>query len=102
MKLAVIKTGGKQYLVKENDELYVDKVPYKKGDKLELDTLALIESDKGDIDLGAPHLTQKTNAEVIEQLKADKIRVVKFKAKVRYRKVMGYRHSVSKIKITRI
>ena len=102
MKLAVIKTGGKQYLVKKNDELFVDRLPLKKGDKVKLDTLAVIENEKEDVNLGTPILENKTEAELLDHIKADKIRVAKFKAKVRYRRVRGYRHSLSKIKITKI
>lgn len=102
MKLAVIKTGGKQYLVRENEEIYVDQLPYKKGDKVNLENLALIDAEKNDVVLGNPQLKDKIQIEVVDQLKADKIRVSKFKSKVRYRKVRGFRHSLSKIKIIKI
>lgn len=100
--MAVIRTGGKQYLVKENDELYVDRLPYEKGAKIEFDTLALIADEKDDIDLGTPILSYKIKGEITDQLKGDKIRVAKFKAKSRYRKVRGFRHALSKIKILKI
>ncbi len=100
-KLAVIKTGGKQYLVKESDEIIVEKVS---GDnkKLELETLAKIDTEKGTIDLGTPSLKEATKAELLESVKGDKIRVARFKAKVRYRKVKGFRAQLSKIKIVKI
>lgn len=94
--LAVIKTGGKQYLVKENDELFVDHIKAKDNDTVELETLALF-NDK--IQMGTPLLEKKAKAVVMQALKADKIRVSRFKAKVRYRKVRGFRAQVSKIKI---
>lgn len=102
MKLAVIKTGGKQYLVRENDEIYVEQLNLKKGDKSDLETLAVIEAEKDNIELGSPSLKERTQIELIDQVRGDKIRVVKFKAKVRYRKVRGFRHSLSKIKILKI
>lgn len=101
MKMAVIKTGGKQYLVKEGEEIFVDRLPYEKGKKIELETL-LIFNDKKIIELGRPTTKTKVTAETVENLKADKIRVAKFKAKVRYRKVRGYRHQLTKIKIVKI
>ena len=101
MKMAVVKTGGKQYLVKEGEEIFVDRLPYKKGKKIELETL-LVFDDKKIIELGKPLTKIKAEAEIIENLKADKIRVAKFKAKVRYRKVRGYRHQLTKIRITKI
>ena len=101
MKMAVIKTGGKQYLVKEKEEIFVDRLSYKKGKKIELETL-LIFDNKKIIELGKPITKTKVVAEVVENLKADKIRVAKFKAKGRYRKVRGYRHQLTKIKIIKI
>ena len=102
MRLAVIKTGGKQYLVKSGDELYVDRLPIDAKKKVGLETLAFFDTDTDNIELGKPLLDKKVNAEVLEHLKADKIRVARFKAKVRYRKVKGYRHLVSKVKILKI
>jgi len=101
MKMAVIKTGGKQYLVKEKEEIFVDRLSYKKGESFALETL-LIFDNKKIIELGKPTTKIKVKAEVVENLKADKIRVAKFKAKVRYRNVRGYRHQLTKIKIIKI
>lgn len=101
-KYAVVKTGGKQYLVKENDEIFVDKLEVKEKAKVELETLALFDSDSLDLKLGTPDLKTKVSGEVLSQLKGDKIRVAKFKAKVRYRRVMGFRPRLTKIKILKI
>lgn len=100
-RFAVVKTGGKQYVAKENDILIVDRLPLKEKDAVELETLATFD-DAGTIDLGAPVLEAKTQATVLEHLKGDKIRVAKFKAKVRYRKVNGFRAAMTKIQITKI
>lgn len=101
--MAVIKTGGKQYLVKEGMEIYVDKLPFEKGADITLETLALIaDTETGEIELGTPTLKEKTQAQVVDQVRGDKIRVAKFKAKVRYRKVKGFRADLSKIKIIKI
>lgn len=99
--MAVIKTGGKQYLIKEGDEIVVDQLTGKEKDKIDLETLAVFESDK-DIELGMPVLEKKTTGEIISQLKGDKIRIGRFKAKSRFRKVRGFRARLSKIKITKI
>jgi len=102
MKIAVVKTGGKQYLVKENDQLIVDQIAGKAKDKLELETLAVFDETGSQLDLGTPMVKTKVTAELIENLKGDKIRVAKFKAKVRYRKVRGFRARLTKIKIIKI
>ena len=99
---AVIKTGGKQYLIKENDEIIVDKIKANEKDKIELVSLAAFDDSAKEVELGKPFLTKKIKADVVSQLKGDKIRVAKFKAKVRYRKVMGFRQKLTKLKITKI
>lgn len=99
-KFAIVKTGGKQYLVKENTEIMVDRLSADKN--IELETLALFEDDSKKIEVGTPHLKTKVKAQVIENLKGDKIRVARFKSKVRYRKVRGFRAHLSRIKILSI
>jgi len=101
-KYAVIVAGGKQYLVKENDEIVVDRQQAEEGGSLKLDKLAEFETEKLSVELGAPLLKEKVTAKVIAQLKGDKIRIAKFKAKVRYRKVKGFRAKLTKLKITKI
>jgi len=101
VNFAVVKTGGKQYLVKDGDEIIVDRISGEEKDKIELETLAVFDPDK-DIELGTPSVKIKTKAEVLAQLKGDKIRIGRFKAKSRFRKVRGFRPSLSKIKILKI
>ncbi len=102
MKLAVIKTGGKQYLVKEAEELIVDKLEGKEGDKLNLETLAMFDEEKKLFEVGKPTLKDTVQAQLLEHLKGDKIRISYFKAKVRYRKTKGFRPQLTKIKIIKI
>lgn len=101
-KYAVVKTGGKQYLVKENDEIVVDRLEGKENEKIELDKLAEFADDTLNLQLGAPVLKEKIAATIISHLKGDKIRVAKFKAKVRYRRVKGFRPALTKLKIVKI
>lgn len=99
---AVVKTGGKQYLVKENDEIVVDRIDRKENDEIELPALASFDNGNGKVELGNPQLKKTVKAKVVSQLKGDKIRVAKFKAKVRYRKVKGFRAQLTKIKIMKV
>jgi large subunit ribosomal protein L21 len=99
MKFSVIKTGGKQYIVKANDEIYIDRLSVEKDKDVEFESLALFDDEKSTLVLGKPILKEKIKAKLIENVKADKIRISKFKSKVRYRKVQGYRHNLSKVKI---
>ncbi len=102
VKLAVVKTGGKQYLVRENDEIVVDKIDTEAKKELKLAVLATFEDDGKTLNLGTPTLKETIKAMVVEHGKGDKVRVAKFKAKVRYRKVMGFRAQLTKLKIGKI
>ncbi len=102
MKYAVIKTGGKQYKVSEGDILDVDNLPEEKGGKVFFDKVLLLVSDTT-IKTGKPLLSgEKVEAKVLENLKGDKIRVSKFKSKVRYRRVTGFRPKLSRVQIEKI
>ncbi len=102
MKFAVIRTGGKQYLVKAGDEIYVDRLDKKTNEEVEFETLAQGDLEKEEIELGCPTLKSKVKGKIIENLKGTKIRVARFKAKIRYRKVKGFRPYLSKVKIVKI
>jgi large subunit ribosomal protein L21 len=102
MKYAVIQTGGKQYKVSEGDIIEVERLAADSGQKLNL-TDILLYTDNGTATIGAP-LVQGISvaALVLEHTKGDKIRVAKFKAKARYRRVTGHRQSLTKLKIESI
>lgn len=102
MNYAVIKTGGKQYRVSEGDVIEVDKLPVKKDDEVNFDQVLLsVLDDK--VQVGMPMIPDiKVRARVLEQKKGEKIRVAKFKAKVGYRRVQGFRPLLTKIKIEKI
>lgn len=100
---AVVKTGGKQYLVKEGTMLTVDQLEVgKEGKKIELETLLKFDEEGKAFKLGQPVLKEKVTAEVIDNVKGDKIRIAKFKAKSRYRKVRGFRARLTKLKIIKV
>lgn len=101
VNFAIVKTGGKQYLVKEGDEITVDRINEKK-DKIDLETLMVFDEEGKSVDLGMPILKKKVQAEVASHSKGDKIRVARFKAKVRYRKVRGFRPQLTTLKIIKI
>ena len=95
---SVVKTGGKQYIVKQSDEIVVDKVEGAVGDKVKLTNLATF-TDEGNAVLGAPQLDKAVSAEILETGKGEKIRVAKFKSKVRFRRVTGFRATLTRLKI---
>lgn len=99
---AVIETGGKQYLVKENQVLRVEKLPVEEGKEMTFTPL-LVTDEKGAVSVGTPEVSGgKVTVKVMEQGRAKKIRVVKYKSKIRYTKVSGHRQHFTQIKVTSI
>ena len=98
---AVIETGGKQYLIKSGDTLKVEKLDAEAGKEFVFDKVLLLSEDDGtDVKIGMPYLDGVSiSAEVMEQGRNKKIRVVKFKRKVRYRRVAGHRQHFTKVKV---
>jgi len=95
--IAIIKTGGKQYIVKPGDLLKIEKVEAKQGDEISLEVL--LTADGETVEIGAPICKGACKAEVVEQGRADKISVVHYKCKVRHTKRSGHRQPYTKIKI---
>jgi len=101
MTKAVVKIGGKQFIVSVKETLLVDLLP--DGTKeLTLDALLVIDGDNTQV--GTPTVNEVTvTAKVIEDLvKGDKVRVIRYKAKKRVHKENGHRQKYSKIEITSI
>lgn len=99
MQYAVIKSGGKQYKVSAGDTLTVDKIDLDGKKNFTFEEVLLFVQD-GKVTLGKPSIKGAVvTAALVDQVKGDKIRVAKFKAKSRYRKVMGFRplHTILKI-----
>ena len=99
---AIIETGGKQYRVQEGDTVFVEKIDTEEGEKVDLSKVLLI-SKEDDLLVGKPYVEgAKVEATVLEQGKARKIIVFKYKAKKNYRKKQGHRQPYTKLKIENI
>lgn len=99
---AIIETGGKQYRVQEGDVLKVEKLNLEEGDKAVFDKVLVIGEGE-DVKVGAPYVEgAAVEASVIEQGKAKKIVVFKYKAKKNYRKKQGHRQPFTRLKIEKI
>jgi len=102
MKLAVIKTGGKQYLVGEKQKIKIEKLNLKEGEEFEFDKVLLIQNGR-EIKIGQPYIEgAKVKAKVIKQGKLEKKIVFKFKSKTRYKKKKGHRQSFTEAEILKI
>ncbi len=99
--LAVIETGGKQYLVCTGEELKIEKLNVEVGKDIVFDKVLLLAKDDGsDVKIGTPYLDGVSIAATVEdQGRNKKIRVVKFKRKVRYKRVYGHRQHFTKVTI---
>ncbi len=71
---AIVKTGGKQYKVAQNDQIKVEKLDAKEGEKVTLDNVLLISDDKGDATFGDPAVKgASVEAEVIKNYREKKL-----------------------------
>ncbi len=99
---AVVATGGKQYKVSEGDILRVEKLAGDVGDTVALDQVLMV-ADGEDVRIGQPLVENAAvNARIVEQGKAKKILVFKYKRRKRYRRKQGHRQSFTAIKIDKI
>ena len=99
---AVVSTGGKQYKVSEGDVLRVEKLPGEVGDTVSFDEVLLF-SDGENVTLGQPVLDEvAVKGRIVEQGKAKKILVFKYKRRKRYRRKQGHRQPYTAVKIDSI
>jgi large subunit ribosomal protein L21 len=101
MAKAVVKIGGKQFIVSDKQTILVDLLP--EGTKeLTLDALLMIDGEK--ISVGTPTVKGVVvTANVIDDLvKGEKIRVIRYKSKKRVHKENGHRQKYSRIEIASI
>ncbi len=104
MEFAVIKTGGKQYVVSKGDLVTIEKLPeeVKKGDTVTFSDVMLLDNGK-ETTLGTPTITGATVTGTVQVVgRAKKVEVVKYKAKSRYLKRRGHRQPHVKVKIETI
>lgn len=99
-KIAVITTGGKQYKVAEGEIVKVEKLVAEKGSKINLETIFIADNDK--FEIGQPSLGEKVEAEVIDNGRHDKVTVVKYKNKTRYKRTIGHRQVFTALKVLKI
>ena len=98
---AVIKTGGKQYKVAKDDVILVEKLEAEAGSSVSLEVLML--GDGANVTVGAPTVAgASVSAEVVDQVKADKVIIFKKNRRHNYRRKRGHRQKLTALKITGI
>ncbi|MEQ8746089.1 50S ribosomal protein L21 [Pyruvatibacter sp.] len=99
---AVIRTGGKQYKVAQNDVLSVEKLEGEPGDKIEIGEVLMVGGE-GDAKVGSPLLDgAKVSAEVLGHGRDRKVRIFKKVRRHTYRRTKGHRQHKTQIRITGI
>lgn len=102
MDFAVVKIGSKQFKVSKGDTFEIDKISDNKDKKIKFEEVLLVSQD-GKVKIGTPIVKgASVTASLLGDKKGDKIRVSKFKSKVRYRRTIGFRPLLSEIKIEKI
>ncbi len=96
---AIVEIGGHQYKVEKSQEIFVNKLEGKEGDKIKLDNVLLLD-DNGSVKVGEPTVSgAQISAKIVEQLKADKVIVFKKKRRKGYKTKNGHRQQVTKLLI---
>ncbi len=100
--LAVIKTGGKQYLVSPGQKIKIEKIAKKEGSEISFPQVLLLEKGKK-IEIGTPLIKGvKVIGKIVRHDKAKKVIIFKYKAKKRYKVKKGHRQPFTEIEILKI
>jgi large subunit ribosomal protein L21 len=96
---AVVSTGGKQYKVQQGETLRIEKIPGEVGAKVTFDRVLMV-ADGENVRVGQPVVEKAAvTASIVEQDKAKKILVFKYKRRKRYRRKNGHRQPFTAIRI---
>ena len=100
--LAVIKTGGKQYLVSPGQKIKIEKLDAKEGKEIAFKEVLLLEKGKK-MEIGSPLVKEaKVIGKITRHGKSKKVIVFKYKPKTRYKLKKGHRQPFSEIEILKI
>src|SRR4030042_1822028 len=100
--LAIIRTGGKQYLVSPGQKIKIEKINKKEGQEVVFGQVLLLEKNKK-LEVGTPLVEgAKVSGKVLRQGKNKKVIIFKYKATKRYKKKTGHRQSFTEVEITGI
>ena len=99
---AIVNTGGKQYKVQEGDILRIEKIPGDIGADVDFDQVLMV-SDGENVTIGTPTVESVgIKAHIVDQGKAKKVLVFKYKRRKRYRRKQGHRQQFTAVKIDKI
>jgi large subunit ribosomal protein L21 len=102
MNLAVIKTGGKQYVVTPGDKIKVEKLLGEAGDTIKFEEV-LLHSTGSKVEIGTPIVKGVViEGKVLKQGRGEKKITFKYQSKTRYQKTKGHRQHFTEVEITKI
>ncbi len=96
MTFAVVNSGGKQYRVKKDEEIVVDRIPGEVGDSVDLPVSFFAEENKVGLD------ERTARVQIVEHLRGNKIHIYKYKPKKDHRKKTGHRQELTRIKVVEV
>ncbi len=101
--LAVIKSGGKQYIVKPGDIIDIEKISGEVGAEVQFGDVLMVSDGQGDVRVGTP-VVEGVNVKgiVLGEKKGNKLTIFKFKRRKGYRKKTGHRQKYTSVKIDSI
>ena len=100
--LAIIKTGGKQYIVSPGQKIKIEKLAKKEGSEVDFNEVLLVEKNKK-LEIGDPFVKgAKVTGKILREGKAKKVIVFKYKPKTRYKVKRGHRQSFTEVEILKI
>lgn len=98
---AVIKTGGKQYRVRENDVIEVELLDGAAGEPVVFEEV-LMAGKEGIVEIGAPGLKKKVEGKILAQVKGPKLVIQKFRRRKNSKTRTGHRQRLTQVRITAI
>lgn len=101
-KYAVIELSGKQFIVSEGDEFVTDRLSEDEDSEFSTEKVLLVKNSK-EVQIGQPYVENaEVTLKVNQHQRSKKLRVAKYKAKSRYRRVKGHRQHQSVVKVVSI
>ena len=99
---AIVKTGGKQYTVREGSTIQVEKIEGELNAMVELTQVLMVQGENG-LQVGAPMVSgAKVTAKILDHELGKKINAITFKAKKNIRKRYGHRQQLTRLRIESI
>ncbi|HLT61622.1 MAG TPA: 50S ribosomal protein L21 [Microlunatus sp.] len=98
---AIVRSGGRQHKVSVGDVIEIDRISDETGASVQLQPVLLVDGEAVTSDQAALE-SAKVTAEVLDETKGPKIRILKFKNKTGYRKRQGHRQRYTRVKVTGI